>query len=386
MSARTRLFVFAVTAPVIAFALVGALLGQVWARETPYANLRVFEDVVSLIASNYVEDVNLSKVMRGAMSGLAEGLDPDSAYLPPESVRQLDAGNGAGLADIGVTLTRQYYLRVIAARDGSPAARAGLRAGDFLRVIGDRPTREMSVWEGTRLLRGEPGSKVTLLVIRGNAADPHPVEVTREAPSAAVVSARVIGGDVGYVRVPVFGPGVPAAITARVAELAKAGASRLVIDVRDAAEGPLDSGIAAARLFVATGTLLNKETKGAGREAIPAGDGAGAITQPAVVLVNHGTSGAAELFAAALGGNKRAELIGERTQGRAGLQRLVRLSDGAAMLITNAWFLAPGGEAIHQKGLSPAHEVDVPDVEFGAPAPETDPILDKGLERVRGRT
>jgi len=132
MSARTRLFVFAVTAPVIAFALVGALLGQVWARETPYANLRVFEEAVSLIANNYVEEVNLSKVMRGAMGGLAEGLDPDSAYLPPEAVREVDAGNGVGPADIGVALTRQYYLRVIAARDGSPAARAGLRAGDFL--------------------------------------------------------------------------------------------------------------------------------------------------------------------------------------------------------------------------------------------------------------
>jgi carboxyl-terminal processing protease len=386
MTSRTRFFVFAVTAPVIAFAMVGALLGQVWARETPYANLRVFEDVVSLIASNYVEDVNLSKVMRGAMSGLAEGLDPDSAYLPPEAVRQLDAGNGAGPADIGVMLTRQYYLRVIAAREGSPAARAGLRAGDFLRVIGTRPTREMSVWEGSRLLRGEPGSKVTLLVIRGNAADPHPVDVTREVARPPAVSGRVIADGIGYLRVPGFGPGVPASIAERVAELAKAGASRLVIDVRDAAEGTLDSGIGAARLFVPAGTLVQKETKGVGREAIAAGAGAGTITQPAVVLVNSGTSGAAELFAAALEGNKRAELVGERTQGRAGLQRLVRLNDGSAMLITNAWFLTPDGETIHQKGLDPAQAVDVPDVDFGAPAPESDPILDKGLERVRHLT
>lgn len=383
MSGRTRFFVFAITAPVIAFAMVGALLGQVWARETPYANLRVFEDVVSLISSNYVEEVNLSKVMRGAMAGLAEGLDPDSVYLPPEAVRQLDAGNGIGPADIGVTLTRQYYLRVIAARDGSPAARAGLRAGDFLRVIGDRPTREMSVWEGTRLLRGEPGSKVTLLVIRGNAADPRPVEVTRELPRPPDVSGRVIGGDVGYLRVPAFAPGVPAAIAERVAELRKAGASRLVIDVRDAAEGSLDAGIAAARLFVPSGTLLHKETKGAAREAIEAGAGAGRITLPAVVLVNRGTSGPSELFAASLAGAKRAELVGERTQGRAGLQRLVRLSDGSAMLITNAWFLTAGGEPIHEKGINPAQAVDVPDVDFGAPEPATDPILDKGLERVR---
>jgi len=273
---------------------------------------------------------------------------------------------------------------VIAAREGSPAARAGLRGGDFLRVIGDRPTREMSVWEGMRLLRGEPGSKVSLLVIRGNAADPHPVEVTRELPSPPAVTGHTIGKDVGYLRITAFGPGVPAAITGRVSELARAGASRLVIDLRDSAEGPLESGIAAARLFVPSGTLLHKETKGAAREAIDAGIGAGSIVQPAVVLVNHGTSGAAELFAAALSGNKRAELVGERTQGRVGLQRLARLNDGSAMLITNAWFLTPGGDAIHQKGITPAQSVEVPDVEFGAPVPESDPILDKGIERVRG--
>jgi len=383
MSGRTRFYVFFVTAPVVAFALVGALLGKVWARETTYANLRVFEDVVSLIASNYVEEVNISKVMKGAMSGLAEGLDPDSAYLPPEAVRQLDDRSAQPAADIGVELTRQYYVRVIAARDNSPAARAGLRAGDFLRVIGDKPTREMSVWEATRLLRGEPGTKVNLLVIRGSAADPHPVEVVREVLPPPTVSARIIGGDVGYLRVTAFGPGIPAGITARTAELVKGGASRLVIDVRDVAEGPLESGPAAARLFVPSGTLLYKETKGGGREAVEAGGGAGSIGQPAVVLVNRGTSGAAELFAAALAGNKRAELVGERTEGRAGLQKLVRLNDGSAMLITNAWYLTPGGDAIHQKGLAPAQAVDEPDVEFGAAPPATDPILDDALRRVR---
>jgi carboxyl-terminal processing protease len=383
MSARARFLVFVVTAPVIAFALVGALLGKVWAREAAYANLRVFEDVVSLISSNYVEDVNLSRVMKGAMSGLAEGLDPDSAYLPAEAVRALDAGTAESRADIGVSLTRQYYLRVIAAREGSPAARAGIRAGDFLRVIGDKPTREMSVWEGTRLLRGEPGSTVTLLVIRGNAADPHPVEVTREVPQQPSVTGRALDGGVGYLRVTAFGAGVPAAIAARASELTKAGATRLVIDLRNVADGPLESGIAAAKLFVPTGTLVHKESKGAGREPVAAGTGGGAISQPAVVLVNGGTSGAAELFAAALSGNKRAELVGERTQGRAGLQRLVRLNDGSGMLITNAWYLTPGGEPIHQKGITPAHSVDEPEVDFGAAPPTTDPILDKGLERVR---
>ena len=135
--------------------------------------------------SNYVEEVKVDHVMEGAMRGLADGLDPDSAYLNAKQVKALEAGETLPDGDVGLELTRQYYLRVIAARDGSPAAKAGLQTGDYVRAIDGKPTRDMSVFEGTRLLRGQPGSKVTLTVIRGNAADPHEVTLVREKPSAA---------------------------------------------------------------------------------------------------------------------------------------------------------------------------------------------------------
>ena len=122
--------------------------------------------------------------MRGAMHGLADGLDPDSAYLTADQVKQVESGAPLPPGDVGLDLTRQYYLRVIAARDGSPAAKAGLRTGDYIRAINDTPTREMSVLEGMRALRGAPGTKVSLTVIRGNAADPHVVELTRETEPA----------------------------------------------------------------------------------------------------------------------------------------------------------------------------------------------------------
>ena len=383
MTARTRLLVLFVTAPVIVFALVGGVLGKAWTREEAYQNLRVFENVVSLISSNYVEEVDLSRVMRGAMRGLAEGLDPDSSYLTAQEVRQLESDAKPPAAGIGVELTRQYYLRVIAARDGSPAARAGLRPGDFLRAINGRPTRELSVYEGMTLLRGEPGTKVTLLVIRGNAADPHSLEVTRELPAGPDVSGRIASAPIGYLRIASFGPGVAAALNAKANELAKAGATSLAIDVRNTATGSLDAGIDAARLFVPSGTLAVKEVKGSGREPLTAEAGGASIKLPVVVLVNDGTSGAAELFAAALTGNERAELIGERTQGRSAMQKLVRLPDGAGMLISNAWYLTPDGDPIHEKGLTPAVVIETPDVEFGAAAPTTDPILDKALERLK---
>ncbi len=153
-----------------------------------FQHLRVFEDVVSLVMTNYVEDVKVDKVMEGAMRGLADGLDPDCAYLNPKQARADRAGETLPDGDVGLELTRQYYLRVIAARDGSPAAKAGLQTGDYVRAIDGKPTRDMSVFEGTRLLAGPPGSKVTLTVIRGNAAEPHDVVLVREKSAAPAVT------------------------------------------------------------------------------------------------------------------------------------------------------------------------------------------------------
>ena len=160
MSSRTRVLVMSISAPVIAFAILGGFLGRVMAREDTYQHLKIFDDVVGLISSNYVEDADIDKVMKGAMHGLADALDPDSAYLTPAQVKQVESGAALPPAGVGLELTRQYYLRVIAARDGSPAAKAGLRTGDYIRAINDLPTRDMSVWEGMRTLRGAAGSKV----------------------------------------------------------------------------------------------------------------------------------------------------------------------------------------------------------------------------------
>src|SRR5712692_8808016 len=192
MSSRTRLIVMSLSAPVVAFAIVGGFLGKVMAREdTPYQNLKIFDDVVSMISSQYVEEVNINRVMRGAMHGLADGLDPDSAYLTPAEVKQVEANTPLPPAGVGLELTRQYYLRVIAARDNSAAAKAGLRTGDFIRMIDNQPTRDMSVWQGVRALRGAPGSTVKLTVIRGNAIDPHSIELTRALVTEPDVTGRI---------------------------------------------------------------------------------------------------------------------------------------------------------------------------------------------------
>jgi carboxyl-terminal processing protease len=383
MSSRTRLIVMSISVPVIAFAIVGGFLGKVMAgQDAPYQHLKIFDDVVTMISSQYVEEVNIDKVMNGAMHGLADGLDPDSAYLTPAQVKQVEAGTPLAPAGVGLELTRQYYLRVIAARDNSPAAKAGLRTGDYIRAINDMPTREMSVWEGTRMLRGAAGTKVTVTVIRGNAADPHVVELVRQPEPPSVVSGRVAAPGVGYIRIAGISKETAEQVKTQAADAARNGATKLIVDVRRVSNGSPEDGLAVARLFVAKGTLAMRETKNGPRETIASGPGDGSITLPTVVLIDTGTSAAAEVFASALSGNKRADLIGEHTIGRAAEQKLIKLPDGAGLWLSTTRYLTPAGTPLHEKGLEPTVVVDDPDVEFGQPAPTTDPILEKAIEHL----
>jgi carboxyl-terminal processing protease len=382
MSRSTRRIVLWISTPVVAFAIIGGVLSKATAREDTYPQLRIFADVVDKITGDYVDKVNVDKVMAGAMHGLADSLDPDSAFLTADQVKQIESNAPLPTGDVGLDLTRQYYLRVIATRDGSPADKAGLRTGDYVRVIDDKPTREMSVFEGMRRLRGAPGSKVKLTVIRGSTADPHVIELTREVIPTTDVTGKMAAPGVGYVRIAAVGPKTAEQAKTRINELVKGGASKLIVDVRRASGGSLDGGVALAKLFVPTGTLTVKETRGAEKETIAAGTGDGSVTVPTTILIDTGTSGGAELFASALVGNKRADLIGEHTIGRAAQQKLVRLPDGSGLWLTTTRFLTPAGGALHEKGLEPTVAVDEPDVEFGQPAPTTDPILDKALERL----
>ena len=388
MTFKTRMSVLVLSTPVLAFVLVGGLMGagnnaQSSGQQT-YQHLGTFYDGVHLVMNNYVGDVPVDKAMDGAMRGLADGLDPDSAFLNAGQVKAVESGEAAPDGDVGIELTRRYYLYIIAARDDSAAQKAGLRTADTIRAIDGKPTRDMSVFEGTRALRGKAGTQVTLTIIRGNAADPHEVVLVRERVAGPIVTSRLIG-TTGYLRIVSFRNGVVEELRKHAADLTKGGAKNLIVDVRRTAEGPLENGIAAARVFIKSGTLAIKAGRGKPepREPVAAKAGDGAVELPAAVLVTTGTSGPGELFVAAMNDNDRAELIGERTLGRAGIQKLVKLPEGRGLWLTYARYLTPKGNPIQGRGLEPDVAVDEPDVEFGAPAPEKDAILDAALERVK---
>ncbi len=381
MTSKTRLAVLLVSTPIIVLVLLGGFLNRVLAgQDTSYQPLRIFDEVVNLVVNNYVEPVKNERIMRGALQGLVEGLDADSAWLSPAEAGIASRAQTPAKGGIGLELTRQYYLRVIGARDGSPAAKAGLATGDYIRAINGAPTREMSVWAGQQALRGAPGSKVTLTVLRGNAAEPHEITLVREEAPTATVSGRLVRPGVGLMRISAFTDKTAADLRQQSIALRKQGAWHLIIDLRRTAEGAPSLGFASARLFVATGTLGAREGRTVPKQVTTTAAGDGIITLPVTLLTDNGTSQAAEVFAAALKGNKRATSVGERTLGRAASQELVALPDGSALWLSTAKFLAPDGAPIHEKGLAPDTAVAEPDVDFGATGSPADPILDKALE------
>jgi carboxyl-terminal processing protease len=386
MSRRTRTLVFLISTPLVVLVLVGGLLGAVQAPDgkTPQ-HLRVFGDVYNYIFEAYVEPVGAETVMDGAMRGLTDGLDPMTSYLMPDEVRLLESNAPAPAGDVGLTVTHQYYLKVIGVRDGSPAAKAGLQSGDFVRAIDGKPTRDMSTFSGTRLLRGTVGSSVSLLVIRSNPSDPHPIALVREAAKPDRVTSRTLPGGEAYVRVASFDSGAAQALGAAVRGLGTTADAGVLIDLRDLADGAPSEGIAAARLFVKEGVLATRISRNAEPAITRASAGDGALAMKVVLLVSNGTARAAEVFASALQSNKRGDLVGEPTAGLASAQKLVKLSDGHGLLLTTERYAQADKVPLDGRGLRPTVAIETRRVEFGLPQPTGDPTLDKAVDLLRGR-
>jgi len=381
MSSKSRWAVFLVSTPLVVLVAIGGMLG---ASSEPQqrndTNLAVFRDVLTLVMQNYVEPVDIDRVFEGAMRGLAEGMDASSAYLTPDEVRAIESTTPMAPADVGLVVTRQFYLRVVGVRDGSPAAKAGLQTGDYIRMIDQKPTRDMSAVTGARLLRGAAGSKVSLTVIRGNPADPHAIDLVRALPSGGITMETQPGG-VARVRVASFTPDASKVLRGIFDQLANQKVGGAVIDLRGTADGDLETGIAAARLFVKSGTLGIRAGRKTEKVTTTAAPGDGAITMPIVLLVSNGTANAAEVFAAALSGNDRAELVGEPTAGIAARQRLVRLPENFGLWITYERYLTvDGAHPIHDRGLRPTVGVEMPVVGFDEVPPTTDQPLTRAIE------
>jgi carboxyl-terminal processing protease len=383
MSPRSRLVVALVSTVLIGYIAVGSLLGRVLG-DTSYGQLAVFNEVVRMVLDAYVEPVNVERAMAGARQGLTDALDGDSAYLDPEELRAYQQTTQEGEAELGLVITRRFsFVMVVAARPGSPAEKAGLRPGDLIRSIDERHTRQLPAVAAERLLRGAAGSSLRLGILRAG-ADPFELTVVRERIMATAPQGRLLDGSLGYLKVSDFTAETGDDARAEVEALRRAGASRLVLDLRGAAWGGAAEGAKLAEVFVKGGPVAKLVGRGGDEQLVQADPAHSAWLGPLAVLIDNGTAGPGEVAAAALADTGRAKLVGERSFGRTGVSRVVPLPEGG-LLVTVAKYASPKGTAIHLEGLKPTVVVEgrgEEDAEPGAPS-RPDPILEKAIEMLR---
>ena len=378
MSSRSRLAVALVSTALVGYVLLGNLLGRVLG-DTTYGQLSVFNEVVRFVIDQYVDPVNLDRLMSGARVGLTDALDAESTYLEPEDWKAYQQPAREGEADIGLVLTRRYgYLAVVALRPGSPAEKAGVKGGDYIKTIDSRHTRGLSLPIGERALRGAPGSVVKLQLLRPG-ADPIDVQVVRERIQQQPAKGRLLAEGPGYVKVVEVGPRTADEVRDEVLALRRGGAQSLVLDLRDAAFGAPAEGVGLAALFMKGGVVTKVVGRRAAEQSLSADPKRAAWELPVAVLVDGGTAGPAEVVAAALKDAGHA-VIGQRTSGHAPVQRLIPLSEGG-LVLTIARYASPKGDVIHGRGVEPTVPVS-PDVDDddATRAPSRDLALEKAIE------
>ena len=364
------------------------------------AQLRIVESVLQHIQNDYVDDPNMEKVRLGALRGLASGLDPYSSFLTPEQVRAFEASKSSNKVGIGAEFSQlQGYLYVISVFKGSPAEKASVKAGDVIEYIDTKATRDISLYDARQLVSGDPGTVVSLRVLRA-AVRPQTLKVTRGIFKVAASESRIESGRVGVIKVYGLEDGESENIKNQVTTLTKQGVDKIVLDLRGVAGGKLAEGVAVANLFIPSGDLA----KVIGREGKVlssfAADPAKAVFQGRlIVLTDIGTAGAAETVAAAVSEKKRGDVVGERTFGAGTEQKLFPLSSGGGYLLTVAKWASPAGvpflgEERGTTGVKPTVEVKRPDTpeplavqnlideqDEGNPGPETTPAQRPAAEK-----
>jgi carboxyl-terminal processing protease len=363
MSSRTKYFVVSTSTCVTILLLIGSVLGRSASPDDTYKHIGVFSDVVSRIKSEYVEEPDMKSVTLGALNGMLEAIDPFASYLNAEQYKDYLKNKGVKRADIGLILSRKFgFVGVVGTVQGSPAANAGFSTGDMVETIGDVATRDMPLAYASMLLQGEPGTPVKLSVVRVRRPEPQTMTLTRANFPMPPVESKMLDGQVGYINVDALsGPQVKE-VAAAIQKLQKDGAQKLLVDVRNCAIGAPEDGVAAANLFLNKGRITYMMGQRVPRQNFEADPAKAITTLPVAVLTNRGTAGAAEILAAALGDNKRAQIVGERTYGDAAMRKAITMDDGAAIILSVAKYYSPeGNKAIQDTGVTPGAVVAEPE-------------------------
>ena len=404
MSSRIKYTVVSASACLTVLLLIGTVLGQGASPDDTYKHLGVFTDVVSRIKSEYVEEPDMKSVTLGALNGMLEAIDPFASYLNADQYKDYLKNRDVRRSDVGLILSKKFgYVAVVGVVPGSPASKAGFSTNDMIETIKGIATRDMPLAYASLLLQGDPGSSVELSVVRVQRPEPQTVKLVRANSVDLAVEDRLLAGQTGYLKPGVLSSATLRETSADIDKLQKQGAQKLILDLRNTAVGSPQDGMGLANLFLGKGRLTYLQGQRVPRQNFDADSSKTVTNLPLVVLTNRGTADGAEVAAAALQDNKRAQLVGERTYGDASLRRAITMDDGGAIILSVAKYYSADGKAIQDNGVTPgtlvaeaepAPEVDDNGEPLTAPSQppqqpqkklEDDPVVKKALELPGGK-
>ncbi len=355
MSLKLKAAILIPSAAVLLFMVVGGLDGvRASSNDGAYRQLQVYSEVLSRVRGDYVEEPNIPAVTDGALHGLLESLDANSSFLTPAEYKEYKSHKSEGSADIGAAVSKRFgYASVVSVIPGGPADKAGLQSTDIIEAIEGHSTREISLAEVHNLLAGQSGSTVTVSVVRSRRAQPDKMVITREVAAIPPVTDKMLEDGISEIRADALTQGKAQEIANKIKSAQKSGAKRLILDLRNCAEGDEQEGIATANLFLNHGTITYLQGQKFPRQAFNADPAKDITSLPVVVLVNKGTAGAAETVAAAILENARGDVVGDKTFGDGSVQKVLELSDGSALILSVAKYYSPSGKAIQDTAVTP---------------------------------
>ena len=328
---------------------------RVVATEEAYDTLKVFTEVLTLVENNYVEPTNSQDLIYGAIRGMLDTLDPHSSFMTPDVYKEMQVETQGSFGGLGIEITvREHQLTVVAPIDGTPAQRAGIQAGDHIIRIDKAPTKDMTLVEAVRKLRGPKGSQVTVTIFR-EGEEPFDVSITRDIIEVHSVRASdLLEGGIGYIRLVSFQERTAHDLEEALNALKEQGMRGLILDLRNNPGGLLTQAVQTADLFLEKGkTIVSTEGRVKSQNIRFVDEHDNPKSFPMVVLVNKGSASASEIVAGALQDHQRAILVGTTTFGKGSVQTVIPLNDGSGLRLTTAKYFTPKGRVIHEVGLTP---------------------------------
>ncbi|HXM13336.1 MAG TPA: S41 family peptidase [Terriglobales bacterium] len=379
MSTKLKVAIISSSLAILLFTVVGGFVNvRASSNDGAYRQLSVYSEVLSRIRLEYVEEPNIAGVTDGALHGLLESLDANSSYLSPEEYKHYKSMKSGGKANIGADVSKRFgYAAVVAVIPGGPADKAGVANSDIIESIEGKSTHDMSLAEIRSLLSGDVGSTITVAVVRPRRAEPQKIVITRDLVAIPPVADKLMADGVGYIQVDAFPEGKAQEIAAKIRDLQKQGAKKLVLDLRNSAGGEESEGVATANLFLDHGTITYLQGQKYPRQAFNADPEKDITKLPVVVLVNRGTAGPAEIVAAAILENARGDVVGDKTFGDGSVQKLIEMPDNSALILSVAKYYSPSGKAIQDVAVTPNVMVaDSSDDDAGLPDEDEQPAAD----------